>query len=55
MNHLDLRRAISQAAISIDNARLYSDLERNEEKYRALLEDSRDAIFVITSEGMSWM
>jgi PAS domain S-box-containing protein len=39
----------AQAAISIDNAKLYSDLERNEEKYRTLFEDSRDAIFVMTS------
>jgi PAS domain S-box-containing protein len=50
--HLEVIRLLSaQAAISIDNARLYSDLERNEEKYRTLFEDSRDAIFVITIEG----
>src|SRR5215212_401714 len=41
----------SQAAISIDNARLYSDLERNEQKYRTLFEDSRDAIFLMTTDG----
>jgi PAS domain S-box-containing protein len=46
-----IRLLSAQAAISIDNARLYSDLERNEEKYRTLFEDSRDAIFVITTEG----
>ncbi len=43
-----IRVLASQAAISFDNARLYSDLGRNEEKYRALFENSRDAIFVIT-------
>jgi PAS domain S-box-containing protein len=41
----------SQAAISIDNARLYSDLGRNEEKYRTLFEDSRDAIFVMNIDA----
>jgi PAS domain S-box-containing protein len=41
----------SQAAISIDNARLYSDLELNEEKYRTLFEDSRDAIFLMTIDA----
>lgn len=47
-----IRVLASQAAISIDNARLYSDLERNEQKYRTLFEDSRDAIFVMTPEGV---
>jgi PAS domain S-box-containing protein len=47
-----IRVLASQAAISIDNARLYSDLERNEEKYRTLFEDSRDAIFVMTPDGV---
>jgi len=47
-----IRVLSSQAAISIDNARLYSDLERNEEKYRTLFEDSRDAIFVMTPNGV---
>ncbi len=46
-----IRVLASQAAISIDNARLYSDLERNEEKYRTLFEDSRDAIFLMTIDG----
>lgn len=41
----------AQAAISIENARLYADLGRNEEKYRTLFEDSRDAIFVMTSNA----
>jgi PAS domain S-box-containing protein len=46
-----IRVLASQAAISIDNALLYSDLERNEEKYRTLFEDSRDAIFLMTTEA----
>lgn len=46
-----IRLLSAQAAISIDNARLYSDLERNEEKYRTLFEDSRDAIFLMTTDG----
>jgi PAS domain S-box-containing protein len=41
----------AQAAISIENARLYSDLGRNEEKYRTLFENSRDAIFVMTPDS----
>ncbi len=41
----------AQAAISIENARLYSDLGHNEEKYRTLFEDSRDAIFVMTPDS----
>jgi PAS domain S-box-containing protein len=47
-----IRLLSAQAAISIDNARLYSDLERNEEKYRTLFEDSRDAIFVMTTDAI---
>jgi PAS domain S-box-containing protein len=47
-----IRLLSAQAAISIDNARLYSDLERNEEKYRTLFEDSRDAIFVMTTDAL---
>ena len=46
-----IRVLSSQAAISIDNARLYTDLRSNEEKYRTLFEDSRDAIFVMTTDA----
>ncbi|HUG33153.1 MAG TPA: response regulator, partial [Anaerolineales bacterium] len=46
-----IRVLSSQAAISIDNARLYADLGRNEEKYRTLFEDSRDAIFVMNIDS----
>jgi PAS domain S-box-containing protein len=41
----------SQAAISIENARLYADLGASEKKYRALFEDSRDTIYIITAAG----
>ena len=40
-----------QAAISIENARLYADLAQNERKYRTLFEDSRDTIFITTPGG----
>jgi PAS domain S-box-containing protein len=46
-----IRVLASQAAISIDNARLYFDIKNNEEKYRTLFEDSRDAIFVMTVDA----
>ena len=41
----------SQAAISIENAGLYTDLEASEKKYRAVFEDSKDVIFITTAEG----
>ncbi len=41
----------SQAAISIENARLYTNLEVSEKKYRTLFEDSKDTIFITTPEG----
>jgi PAS domain S-box-containing protein len=41
----------SQAAISIENARLYANLAQSERKYRTLFEDSRDAIFISTPAG----
>ncbi len=41
----------SQMAISIENARLYSSLQESEKKYRAIFEDSRDLIFVTTTDG----
>jgi PAS domain S-box-containing protein len=41
----------SQAAISIENATLYKDLEASEKKYRTLFEDSRDVIFISTPDG----
>jgi len=41
----------SQAAVSIENARLYADVHRSEQKYRAVFEDSRDMIFISTTDG----
>ncbi|HSR33689.1 MAG TPA: ATP-binding protein [Anaerolineae bacterium] len=41
----------SQAAISIEKARLYANLGASEEKFRRLFEDSRDTIFVTTPGG----
>jgi diguanylate cyclase (GGDEF)-like protein/PAS domain S-box-containing protein len=41
----------AQAAISIENARLYADIQTSESKYRFLFEDSRDTIFITTPQG----
>jgi PAS domain S-box-containing protein len=44
----------SQAAISIDNARLYADLRREEEKLRATIESMADGLIVAnTNAGIS--
>jgi len=51
-DRLELLKLLSaQIAISIENASLYTSLEQSEKKYRALFEDSRDAIYIITREG----
>lgn len=42
---------VSQAAISIQNARLYIDVQASERKYRTLFEESRDTIFITTPSG----
>ena len=41
----------SQAAISIENARLYAQLKGSEEKYRSIFENAGDGIFQTTSGG----
>jgi PAS domain S-box-containing protein len=41
----------AQAAISIKNAMLYTNLEESEAKYRTLFQDSKDAIFITTPDG----
>ena len=40
----------SQAAISLDNARLYTDLRESEQKYRDLIDVAPDAIFIIDTD-----
>jgi PAS domain S-box-containing protein len=45
-----LKLLASQAAISLENARLYTDLRKSQEKYRDLIEVSPDAIFVIDTD-----
>jgi PAS domain S-box-containing protein len=41
----------TQAAISIENAGLYTSLQSSERKYRTLFEDSRDMIFLTAPNG----
>ena len=41
----------AQAAISIENARLYATITKSERKFRSLFEDSNDAIFLTTKGG----
>ncbi|MGB1013639.1 MAG: ATP-binding protein, partial [Nannocystaceae bacterium] len=41
----------AQAAISIDNARLYASITKSERKFRSLFEDSNDAIFLTNQTG----
>ena len=40
----------NQAAIAIENARLYGELKESEEKYRRLVENANDAIFIVQDE-----
>jgi len=42
----------SQAAISIENARLYSDLESTRDEYRALYDSANEGLFRITADGV---
>ena len=41
----------SQAAISIENARLYQSLNASEKKYRSIFENATDGIFQIDKDG----
>lgn len=41
----------AQAAISIENANLYTNLEQSEKKYRTIFEASKDTIFVTAPSG----
>jgi PAS domain S-box-containing protein len=50
--HLSLLKAIAaQAAIAIENARLFDGLAASEARYRDLFEHATDLIFVIDEEG----
>ncbi len=46
-----LQILVSQAAISIENARLYSSLKDSEEKYRSIFENAAEGIFQSDSKG----
>ena len=46
-----LSHLVSQASTAIDNVKIYMVLEESEKKYRTLFEDSRDAIYITTSDG----
>lgn len=49
---LELVQLLStQAAVALENARLYENLGRSEQQYRRLFEDSRDAIIITTLQG----
>jgi PAS domain S-box-containing protein len=41
-----------QAAIAIENARLYTSIEASERRYRTLFEESRDTIFITSLNGV---
>ncbi len=41
----------SQAAISLENARLYLDLQSSEQKYRTIFESSNDVIYITLPDG----
>ena len=42
----------SQAAISIENARLYTDLQATRDEYRALYDSANEGLFRISSDGV---
>jgi rsbT co-antagonist protein RsbR len=42
----------AQAAIGIENARLYANIEASESRFRAIFEESKDVIFMLTRDGM---
>jgi PAS domain S-box-containing protein len=46
-----LRLLVSQTAISIENARLYDNLRKAEEKYRSIFENAVEGIYQTTQEG----
>lgn len=42
----------AQAAIGIENARLYASIEASETRFRTIFEESKDVIFMLTPDGM---
>jgi two-component system, cell cycle sensor histidine kinase and response regulator CckA len=42
---------VKQAAIAVENARLFEQMRESEERYRRLFEDLKDAVFTTTEEG----
>ena len=51
-NRLKVLNLLStQIAISIENARLYTNLEESERKYRRIFEDAIEGIFQVTPDG----
>lgn len=47
-----LQLLAGQAAVAIENARLYSEVLRSEERYRALLRHANDAVLLLDATGM---
>ncbi|MCP4934213.1 MAG: PAS domain S-box protein, partial [bacterium] len=48
-----LKLLSSQAAIALENARLHTDLQASEKKYRTIFEDSKDMIFISSVAGQN--
>jgi PAS domain S-box-containing protein len=49
-SHL-IEEFVKQAAIAIENARLFEQIRESEERYRHLFEDLKDAVFTTTEDG----
>ncbi|MGI9113302.1 MAG: PAS domain S-box protein, partial [Gaiellaceae bacterium] len=47
----EVRQAAQLASLALENARLYAELQRSEELYRRVLENSHDLIALIDLEG----
>ena len=54
--HLDLMHALADyAAIAVENARLYSELESERDKYETLLNSVQDGIIILDQEKRIWL
>jgi len=52
-NHVEtLELLVAQAAVSIENARLYDALKQSEYQYRSLIENAVEGIFRLSAEGI---